>query len=134
MPIKKLKFPLSGKTSETAGISVFILWYPYERYFWNSAEYIRDYIKKITKKELTFNQCIGILYECLMRQMFPGREKGNEKVVEKFIPCNKKISEIRKEITKDIGRSEEDKEKDKKKDKKNGKYEQIIDKVKEYFF
>lgn len=106
----------------------------YERYFWNSAEYIRDYIKKITKKELTFNQCIGILYECLMRQMFPGREKGNEKVVEKFIPCNKKISEIRKEITKDIGRSEEDKEKDKKKDKKNGKYEQIIDKVKEYFF
>lgn len=70
----------------------------YERYFWKSEEYIMNYIKEITKKELTFNQCIGILYECLMKKMFPGREKGNEKVVEKFIPCNQKISNIRKEV------------------------------------
>ena len=32
-----------------------------------------------------------------MKKMFPGR-KGNEKVVEKFIPCNRKISETRKEV------------------------------------
>lgn len=70
----------------------------YERYFWKSEEDITNYIKKITKKDLTFNQCIGILYECLMGKMFPGRNKGNEKVVEKFIPCNRKISEIRKEV------------------------------------
>lgn len=69
----------------------------YERYFWKSEEYITNYIKEITKKELTFNQCIGILYECLMKKMFPKRN-GNEKVVEKYIPCNRKISEIRKEV------------------------------------
>lgn len=88
----------------------------YERYFWNSKKCIEDYIEKITTKKLTFNQCIGILYECLMKQMLPGKEKRNEKVVEKFIPCNQKISGIRKDV------------------KESGKYEKYIDKIKNFFF
>lgn len=77
----------------------------YDHYIWSSEEKLCNYIQKLSKKEnikeidkLTGCLCKGLIYLLLNVEIKGKSKRGNIKVIEKVIPCNKIIDDVVREI------------------------------------
>lgn len=70
----------------------------YDRFFWDEQR-LKQYVNsKIKKHELGNYACLGIVYNFLENKASGKRDKRNEKLVEKLIPCGRKIADAIKEV------------------------------------